>query len=129
MIYGVGIDIIEIERVAAVWRRKGQRFLERVYTPREQARCLRGAPKAQREKLAVRFAAKEAVMKAMGTGWRQGVCWREIEIEHAPSGRPFVRLLGKTGEVASARGIGTIQLSLSHSDVYAVANAVAMCRE
>jgi len=126
LIYGTGIDIIEIHRVARVWQRQGQRFLDRVYTPYEQQRCLQGAPRAQWERLAVRFAAKEAVMKALGTGWRQGVRWRDIEIFHEQSGKPFVRLSGTTKKLALARGIGVIHISLSHSRAYAVANAIAL---
>jgi len=128
LIYGTGIDIIEIERVAQVWQRQGQRFLDRVYSSYEQERCLRGAPRAQWERLAARFAAKEAVMKALGTGWRQGVRWRDIEIRHKQSGKPFVRLLGTTRELAEARGIGVIHISLSHSRLYAVANAIALSK-
>jgi holo-[acyl-carrier protein] synthase len=126
LIYGTGIDIIEIHRVAGVWQRQGQRFLDRVYTPYEQQRCLQGAPRAQWERLAVRFAAKEAVMKALGTGWRQGVRWRDIEIIHEQSGKPFVRLWGTTKELAIARGIGTIHISLSHNRAHAIANAIAL---
>ncbi|NLJ85226.1 MAG: holo-ACP synthase [Firmicutes bacterium] len=128
MIYGTGIDIIEIERVAAVWKRQGQRFLDRVYTPLEQERCLVGAPRAQWEKLAARFAAKEAVMKTLGTGWRQGVRWRDIEIRHESSGKPYVCLWGASKELAAARGIGLIHISLSHSRKYAIASAVALKR-
>jgi holo-[acyl-carrier protein] synthase len=97
-----------------------------VYTPYEQQRCLQGAPRAQWERLAVRFAAKEAVMKALGTGWRQGVRWRDIEIIHEQSGKPFVRLWGTTKELAIARGIGTIHISLSHNRAHAIANAIAL---
>lgn len=126
LIYGTGIDIIEIERVAQVWQRQGQRFLNRVYTPHEQKHCLQGAPKAQWERLAARFAAKEAVMKALGTGWRKGVRWRDIEIRHQQSGKPYVRLRGATKELAISEGIGLIHISLSHSRVYAMASAIAL---
>ena len=126
LIYGTGIDIIEIERVARVWHRKKQRFLDRVYTPYEQQRCLDGGPRSQAERLAVRFAAKEAVMKALGTGWRQGVRWRDIEIHHEQSGKPYVYLQGSTRDLAMSRGIGTIYISLSHSRDYAVASAIAL---
>ena len=128
LIYGTGIDIIEIERVAQVWQRQGQRFLERVYSPYEQERCLTGGPRAQQERLAARFAAKEAVMKALGTGWRQGVRWRDIEIRHRQSGKPFVCLLGNTQELADSRGIGVIHISLSHSRLYAIAHAIALVK-
>jgi len=126
LIYGTGIDIVEIHRIARVWQRKGQRFLHRVYTPYEQSRCLQGAYSVQLERLAAHFAAKEAVMKALGTGLRQGVRWRDIEIRHKPSGQPYVSLAGPTRELALARGIGTIHISLSHGRIYAVASAIAL---
>jgi len=126
LIYGTGIDIVEIHRIGEVWQRKGQRFLDRVYTPYEQRRCLRGAPAVQLERLAAHFAAKEAVMKALGTGLRQGVSWRDIEIRHQPTGKPVVSLTGPTKELALARGIGTIHVSLSHGRTYAVASAIAL---
>ena len=126
MIFGIGVDVIEIHRVAGVWERKGQRFLDRIYTPLEQQRCLQGGPVAQREKLAARFAAKEAVMKALGTGWRQGVRWRDIEIRHKKTGEPYVQLWGATKELAAARDIGCIHISLSHSEELAVATAMAL---
>ena len=114
----VGVDIIEIERVAATLRRFGERFLERVYTPSETAYCRGRAPQ-----LAARFAAKEAVMKALGTGTR-GVGWREIEVVRAPSGAPSIRLHGKAAARAASIGIGELALSLSHSRAYAVASVV-----
>ena len=114
----VGVDIIEIERVAATLRRFGERFLERVYTPGETAYCRARAPQ-----LAARFAAKEAVMKALGTGTR-GVGWREIEVVRAPSGAPSIRLHGKAAARAASIGIGELALSLSHSRAYAVASVV-----
>jgi holo-[acyl-carrier protein] synthase len=126
LIYGTGIDIVEIQRIAGVWQRNGQRFLDRVYTPYEQSRCLRGAPAVQLERLAAHFAAKEAVMKALGTGLRQGVSWRDIEIRHRPTGQPYISLTGPTKELAAARGIGTIHVSLSHGRMYAVASAIAL---
>ena len=114
----VGVDIIEIERVAATLRRFGDRFLERVYTPGETAYCRGRAPQ-----LAARFAAKEAVMKALGTGTR-GVGWREIEVVRAPSGAPSVRLHGRAAARAANVGIERLALSLSHSRAYAVASVV-----
>jgi len=126
LVYGTGIDIVEIQRIAEVWQRRGQRFLDRVYTPYEQSRCLQGAPGVQLERLAAHFAAKEAVMKALGTGLRQGVRWRDIEIRHHPSGQPYVSLTGPTRELARSRGIGTIHVSLSHGRMYAVASAIAL---
>ncbi|MCE2469997.1 MAG: holo-ACP synthase [Dehalococcoidia bacterium] len=114
----VGVDIIEIERVAGTLRRFGERFLERVYTPGEAAYCRGRAPQ-----LAARFAAKEAVMKALGTG-THGVGWREIEVVRAPSGAPSVRLHGRAAARAASIGLERLALSLSHSRAYAVASVV-----
>ena len=114
----VGVDIIEIERVAATLRRFGQRFVERVYTADEAAYCRGRAPQ-----LAARFAAKEAVMKALGTGTR-GVGWREVEVVRAPSGAPSVRLHGRAAERAARLGMERLAVSLSHSRAYAVASVV-----
>ena len=126
MILGLGTDIIEIQRVADTWRRKGQRFLDRVYTPLEQQHCLRGGPVAQKERLAVRFAAKEAVMKALGTGWRQGVRWRDIEIRHRPTGQPYVVLSGTSLKIAQTMGISEFHVTLTHSRDYASATVIAV---
>ncbi len=126
MIAGLGTDIIEIQRVADTWDRKGQRFLDRIYTPTEQQHCLKGGTVAQKEKLAARFAAKEAVMKALGTGWRQGVRWRDIEIRHKPTGQPYVLLWGTTLEIAKSLGISSFHISLTHNNHHAVATAIAV---
>ncbi|CAI8043040.1 Holo-[acyl-carrier-protein] synthase [Geodia barretti] len=107
---GTGVDLIEIERVAGVLERHGERFLRRVFTPGEIAYCRGRAPN-----LAARFAAKEAVMKSLGTGFR-GVGWRDVEVVRAPSGAPSPRLHGRALRIA---------ISLSHSRGFAVAFAVA----
>jgi holo-[acyl-carrier protein] synthase len=117
--YAVGIDIVELERVAAVVERHGQRFIDRVYTPIEAAIC-RGRP----AELAARFAAKEAVMKALGTGAR-GVAWREIEVLLNRRGKPLAYLHGRARERAKDIGLDGLDLSLSHSRQYAVAFVVA----
>lgn len=125
MILGIGTDIIEIERVARVWQRKGSRFVDRICSHREAQLVLRGNEKARWERMAARFAAKEAVMKALGTGWRRGVAWKEIEVLHHPSGRPYVNLLGYTGQLARQMGIREIHISMSHNNTTAVAYAIA----
>jgi len=117
--YAVGIDIVELERVAAALKRHGQRFIDRVYTPIEAAIC-RGRP----AELAARFAAKEAVMKALGTGAR-GVAWREIEVLLNRRGKPLVYLHDRARERAKDIGLDGLDLSLSHSRQYAVAFVVA----
>ena len=115
----VGVDIIEIRRIGAVMDRWGQRFLDRIFTPAEVNSC-----RGRAEELAVRFAAKEAVSKALGTGLR-GIGWREMEIYSDAWGKPLVRLHGRAA--VRARDIGLVQfaVSLSHCDDYAVAFVVA----
>ncbi len=115
----VGVDLVEISRIEAVLRRHGQRFLDRIYTPSEQARA-RGRP----AELAVRFAAKEAAMKALGTG-RIGVGWREVEVLSDPRGRPLLRLHGRAAARAAALGLESFAVSLSHERTMAIAMVVA----
>ena len=114
----VGVDVIEIERVAATLARFGDRFLERVFTEGETAYCRGRAPQ-----LAARFAAKEAVMKALGTGTR-GVGWREVEVTRKRTGEPGITLHGRAAERAASLGIDRIAVSLSHSRHYAVASVI-----
>jgi holo-[acyl-carrier protein] synthase len=117
--FAVGVDIIELERVAAALKRHDGRFLERVYTPLEAAVCQGRVPE-----LAARFAAKEAVMKALGTGAR-GVAWREIEVLPNRRGKPLVYLHGRAHERAGRIGLDGLDVSMSHSRRYAVAFVVA----
>ena len=117
--YAAGIDIVELERVAAALERHGQRFIDRIYTPIEAAIC-RGRP----HELAARFAAKEAVMKALGTGAR-GVAWREIEVLLNRRGKPLVYLHGQARERANEIGLDGLDLSMSHSRQHAIAFVVA----
>ena len=117
-----GVDIIEIPRIRQVLERYGERFLERVYTSGEIAYC-RGRP----PNLAARFAAKEATMKALGTGVR-GVGWKDIEVVRQESGAPSVRLHGRAERRAERLGVQEISLSLSHSEDYAVAFVVIQCQ-
>lgn len=115
----VGVDLVEIARIEAVLGRYGQRFLDRIYTPGEQRRA-RGRP----AELAARFAAKEAAMKALGTG-RRGVGWREVELLSDPRGRPLLRLHGRAAARAAALGLAEWAVSLSHERSMAVAMVVA----
>ena len=114
----VGVDMIEIDRIAAALERFGARFLERVYTENEIAYCRGRAPQ-----LAARFAAKEATMKALGTGTR-GVGWREVEVTRKRSGEPEIALHGRADARARKLGIDRLAVSLSHSRAYAVASVV-----
>src|SRR5579883_1009022 len=116
----VGVDVIEIERVRAVLARHPERFLRRVFTPGEVAHCRGRVPE-----LAARFAAKEAVMKALGTGVH-GIGWREIAVLPNRRGKPLVLLSGNAERSAAALGLSTIDVSLSHSRDYAVASVAAL---
>ena len=118
-----GVDIIEVERVAGVLERYGERFLRRIFTPGELDYC-RGRP----SKLASRFAAKEATMKALGTGVR-GVSWRDIEVARAPSGAPSILLHGRAKSRAQRLGVVEISVSMSDSQDNAVAFVVARREE
>ena len=118
-----GVDIIELERMRIAIERHGQRFLQRVYTPAELTHC-----GERLESLAGRFAAKEAVAKALGTGiWRHGVCWTDIEIDREPaSGRPLLHLHGAAARRADALGLREWSLSISHDRSRAIAFVVAL---
>lgn len=113
-----GVDIVEIQRVEQVVQRWGQRFLDRVFTEEEQSYC-----RGRAANLAVRFAAKEATMKALSTGAR-GVGWREIEVVRQKSGAPSLRLCGRALRRYQSLGLSQLALSLSHSRDYAVALVV-----
>ena len=118
-----GVDIIEIDRIAVVLERYGERFLHRIYTPDELEYC-RGRP----SKLASRFAAKEATMKALGTGVR-GVGWKDIEVVRAPSGAPSILLHGRARSRADRLGVVEISVSMSDSREQAVAFVVTRREE
>jgi len=117
-----GVDIIEISRVRAVLERYNDRFQRRIFTAREIAYCKGRAPN-----LAARFAAKEATMKALGTGVR-GVGWKDIEVVRQPSGAPSIQLYGRAEARAKRLGVAEIDLSISHSKEYAVAFVVTQCQ-
>jgi len=119
-----GIDLVDFGRIEQMLQRHGERFLERVFTAREQADA--AAVKNRIEKLAGRFAAKEAVMKLVGTGWRDGIAWTDIETTNNSLGQPIVTLSGKVRDLASMMGIGPITLSITHTANFAMASAVAM---
>lgn len=122
MIVGLGLDIAEIDRVGAAITRHGAHFLERLYTPREVAYC--ESHKNRFERYAARFAAKEAAMKALGTGWRNGIRWRDIEVTREPSGKPTLALEGVARQFADRLGVRTISLSITHSGNLALAEVI-----
>src|SRR4051812_47324704 len=122
MIVGTGIDIAEVPRVAQAIERFGQRFLRRVFTEGEIRYC---DSKANRiERYAARFAAKEAGMKALGTGWSHGVRWRDIEVLRQPGSRPTIRFHGRAAEVATRLGAQNVSLSLTHTTEQAIASVI-----
>ncbi|RMG85025.1 MAG: holo-ACP synthase [Candidatus Dadabacteria bacterium] len=121
MIRGVGSDLVEIRRIAAALERHGERFLRRVFRPGEERRDGTVLPP---ESLAARFAAKEAVLKALGTGWSAGVRWTDVEITGGRGQPPAVRLHGQALRRAEALGGARIHLSLSHDAGLALAFAV-----
>jgi len=122
MILGIGIDIIEVARIQASHKRFGEHFLKRVLHPAEIAYCL--THKNPAPFIAVRFAAKEAISKAFGTGIGAALGWRDMEIRRKESGEPFVILHGKGGKLFVARGAKQLLVSLSHTKDYAAATAV-----
>ena len=122
MIVGTGIDITEVGRIAAAIQRHGERFLNRVFTPAEIRYC--ESKKNKNERYAARFAAKEAALKAIGTGWRQGVAWKEIEVRREPGGRPTVHFTGKVQQHAQRLGAKRASLSLTHTEATAMAQVI-----
>ena len=122
MIVGTGIDITEVPRIAASMNRFGRRFLERVFTPEEIRYCESKANKAER--YAGRFAAKEAAMKAIGTGWRLGVTWQDVEVERAPGGRPTMAFHGRAAEYFQKLGAVRAHLSITHTGQLAMAEVI-----
>lgn len=120
---GVGVDMLEIERMERVLRRR-PRFAQRVFTEEERAYCEKSARPA--EHYAARFAAREAVLKALGTGFSGGIGLRDVSVSRDESGRPRVVLAGRAAEVARERGVREIALSISHTRDVAVANAIAV---
>ena len=122
MIVGLGVDIAEVDRIAATIERHGRPFLERVFTPAEIAYCERHRNAAER--FAGRFAAKEAAMKALGTGWRRGVRWVDIEVVREPSGKPTLKLSGASRAIADRLGVKNIALTITHTGNTALAEVI-----
>jgi len=122
MIVGTGVDMVETARIQHTLERHGQRFTRRVYTAEEIAYAQK--IKNPAERFAARFAAKEAAFKALGTGWRDGVRWLDVEVTHLPSGKPELVLRGRAKELARALGVTRTAVSISHTDHYAVAQVI-----
>ena len=127
LIIGHGIDLVDLDRIASMIERHGDRFLERVFTDGERAYA-DGGGRRRVERYAARFAAKEAVFKAIGTGWRSGITWRDVDVRREPSGAPSVHLSGRCREVAEERGVERWRISLSHTDRTAIASVIAIGR-
>jgi holo-[acyl-carrier protein] synthase len=124
MIIGTGIDLCGVERIRRMIRDHGDHFLDRTYTPAE-VEYARRRKKGFEETLAGAFAAKEAVMKALGTGWREGVEFKGIEILNDPAGKPYVVLHGATAEKAKSLGVTNWHITITHTEDLAIASAVA----
>lgn len=124
-IIGHGIDLVDVERIEDMLERHGSRFVDRCFTVREQMYC-ESSRDARAQRYAARFAAKEAVFKAIGTGLVEGMAFNQIEVLRAPDGEPSLELQGRVAEVATREGITRWLLSLSHIKLYASASAIAL---
>jgi holo-[acyl-carrier protein] synthase len=124
-ILGHGIDIVETNRIRKLIAQHGQHFLDRVFTPAEQQYCEINI-KRRIEHYAGRFAAKEAILKVLGTGWRGGIAWTDAEIVKDPSGQPKVVLTGECARIAAELGISRWHVSISHIETHATASAIGM---
>ncbi len=122
-----GIDLVDCPRIEDMVRRHGRRFIDRVFTPAEQAYA--ESTKDRIEKLAGRFAAKEAVLKLMGTGWRGKIAWTDIEVVNNIKGQPEVRLDGEVKKIAEGLGISCVSVSITHTANFAIASAVALAQK
>ena len=122
MIIGLGVDIAEVGRIKAAIERHGETFLRRLYTPAEREYCERF--KNKYERYAGRFAAKEAAMKALGTGWSRGVRWVDVEVVRQRGGRPTVKLHGEAGNIADRLSVKNISLSITHTADQAFAQVI-----
>ncbi len=123
-VYGIGTDIVECSRIANMIDKHNQMFIDRVYTPVEIDYCAQRKSAVQH--YAGRWAAKEAILKALGTGWAKGVSWTDIEIHNEMGGQPRVRLGGGARDICEAKGITQILISISHCESYATAYATAL---
>jgi len=123
-VLGLGTDIIECLRIAKMIEKHGELFLQRVYTEHEVGYC--SSRKAANQHYAGRWAAKEAVLKAMGTGWSRGIRWRDIEVKVEVGGKPNVYIHGTAKEICNELGITDMLISISHCRSHATATAIAV---
>jgi holo-[acyl-carrier protein] synthase len=122
LIIGMGVDLADVERIRRAIQRRGERILKRLYTAKERAYCERASNKYER--YAGRFAAKEAAMKALGTGWRHGIRWIDLEVVREPSGRPTLALHGTAQKIAAQLGVKHIAMSITHTETQALAQVI-----
>lgn len=122
-ILGHGIDLVDTPRIERLLGEHEQRFLDRVFTPGERAYC-DGGGKMRTQRYAARFAAKEAVLKVLGTGWSGGIAWTDVEVKREGTGKPTVQLHGEAAAVASRLGITSWHISLSHLQGHALASVI-----
>ena len=122
-----GIDLVDCPRIAEMVERHGERFIDRVFTKAEQTYAK--STKNEIEKLAGRFAAKEAILKLMGTGWRGKIAWTDIEVVNNAMGRPEVALEGEVKRIAEKLGIRHVSVSITHTANFAIASAVALTEQ
>jgi holo-[acyl-carrier protein] synthase len=123
-IIGIGTDITECLRIARMIERHGELFIDRVYTPAEIKYCQ--SRKQATQHYTGRWAAKEAILKALGTGWRKGISWRDVEVRNEPGGKPVVAFRGGAKEVVEQLGITDIHITISHCRSHATATAIAV---
>jgi len=126
-IIGIGTDIAECLRIARMIERYGETFLRRVYTPEEIRYCQGRAGATQH--FTGHWAAKEAILRALGTGWRGGIAWRDVEVRNTPGGRPIVAVQGGVKEAVEKIGITKLLISISHCRTHATAYAIALGKE
>jgi holo-[acyl-carrier protein] synthase len=119
-----GVDLVDIDRIEAMLAEHGQRFTERCFTEREQ-RYADASHRQRAQRYAARFACKEAVLKALGTGWRDGIAWRDIEVTRQPSGTPRLVLAGRCAQLAREQQIAEWHVTLSHTRLGAMASVIA----
>jgi holo-[acyl-carrier protein] synthase len=127
VILGIGTDIIECPRIGMMIEQHGELFLRRVYTDREIVYCQ--SCKHAIEHFAGRWAAKEAILKALGSGWSRGIAWTDVEVRNQSGGAPKVHVCGHAKDLAREKGIVDIMISISHCRTYATAYALALGRD
>lgn len=121
-----GVDLVDVERIRRSLDEHGERFQSRCFTKAEADYCASARPPRDAERFAARFAAKEAALKTLGTGWADGIAWTDVEVVLAPSGAPSIRLGGKAKEIAERLGIAELLVSLSHTPTHAMASVIAV---